>query len=127
AERCRDRDEILPWDHLSAGVSREYLWNEFKKATAEEFTPDCRQGGCEVCGVCDHKTISPVIHEEPVRELKSDELPDTRGQSLPDREFLYRVIYSKLGKTRFFGQLEMAMAFERAIRRAGLPAAFSKG
>ncbi|MGO9315231.1 MAG: TIGR03960 family B12-binding radical SAM protein [Syntrophobacteraceae bacterium] len=127
AERCRDRDEILPWDHLSAGVSREYLWDEFKKAMAEEFTPDCRQGGCGVCGVCDHKTIFPVIHEEPVRELKSDELPDARGQSLPDREFLYRVIYSKLGKTRFFGQLEMALAFERAIRRAGLPAAFSKG
>jgi radical SAM-linked protein len=37
------------------------------------------------------------------------------------------VIYSRLGKSRFFGQLEMAAAFERAIRRAGLPAAFSKG
>ena len=42
-------------------------------------------------------------------------------------EFLYRVVYSRLGNARFFGQLEMATAFERAIRRAGLPAVFSKG
>src|SRR5208337_5667870 len=34
---------------------------------------------------------------------------------------------SRLGKARFFGQLEMAAAFERAMRRAGLPTAFSKG
>ncbi len=127
AERSRDRDEILPWDHLSAGVSREYLWNEFEKAQEEEFTPDCRQGECGACGVCDHETISPLIHEKPVGELKSEELRDTRGASSADKEFLYRVIYSRLGKTRFFGQLEMALAFERAIRRAGLPAAFSKG
>jgi radical SAM-linked protein len=45
----------------------------------------------------------------------------------PGREFLYRVVYSKLGKARFFGQLEIAAALGRAIRRAGLPAAFSKG
>jgi radical SAM-linked protein len=37
------------------------------------------------------------------------------------------VIYSRLGRARFFGQLEIAGAFERAIRRAGLPAAFTKG
>ncbi|MGA2401084.1 MAG: TIGR03960 family B12-binding radical SAM protein [Syntrophobacteraceae bacterium] len=127
AERRRDRDEILPWDHLSAGVSREYLWNEFEKAMEEDFTPDCRHGRCGLCGVCDHKTISPVIHEEPVGELKSDKPPEKGCPSCADDEFLYRVIYSRLGKARFFGQLEMAAAFERAIRRADLPAAFSKG
>ncbi len=127
AQRCRDRDEILPWDHLSAGVSREYLWNEFKKATEEDFTPDCRQGPCGSCGVCDHKTVSPLIHKEQVRELQSEKPQDSQAQSFSDREFVYRVIYSRLGKARFFGQLEMAAAFERAMRRAGLPTAFSKG
>ena len=66
ATRGRGRDEILPWDHLSAGVSREYLWNEYQRALEEEFTADCRQGGCTGCGVCDHESVfarcSPVPH-----------------------------------------------------------------
>jgi len=126
AQRRRDRDEILPWDHLSAGVSREYLWNEYEKAMGEEFTHDCRHGRCTLCGVCDHDGISPLIHQE-AAVLESAKPPANSGAAFEDREFLYRVIYSKLGKARFFGQLEIAAAFERAIRRAGLPAAFTKG
>ena len=134
AERSRDREEILPWDHLSAGVSREYLWNEYEKAMGEEFTHDCRQGKCALCGVCDHDRISPLIYDNTgcmghvgptdhiVNPATRHPLPDTRPS-----EFLYRVVYSKLGNARFFGQLEIAAAFERAIRRAGLPAVFSRG
>ncbi|MHC1725743.1 MAG: TIGR03960 family B12-binding radical SAM protein [Syntrophobacteraceae bacterium] len=130
AQRGRSQHEILPWDHISAGVSREYLWQEYEKAAAEEFTPDCRKGGCTACGVCDHQTVSPLIHEHAVPQPELGE-PAARGDhsssSGDDKEYVYRVIYSKLGKARFFGQLEVAAAFERAIRRAGLPAAFSKG
>jgi radical SAM family uncharacterized protein len=43
--------EILPWDHLSAGVSKQYLLDEYKKALAEAVTPDCREK-CHRCGVC---------------------------------------------------------------------------
>ncbi|MGC9966059.1 MAG: TIGR03960 family B12-binding radical SAM protein [Syntrophobacteraceae bacterium] len=127
AERGRERDEVLPWDHLSAGVSRDYLWSEYEKARGEEFTPDCRGGGCTQCGVCDHERLSPLIHEEPVMELKLGKRPGGTAASDADREFVYRVIYSRLGRARFFGQLEMAAALERAIRRAGLSASFTKG
>ncbi|NLI92400.1 MAG: TIGR03960 family B12-binding radical SAM protein [Peptococcaceae bacterium] len=51
ANRKYDKDEILPWDHLSTGVNKTYLWNEYQKALAEEKTPDCR-GKCGQCGVC---------------------------------------------------------------------------
>jgi len=51
ADRHFAEDEILPWDHLSAGVSKEYLLAEYKKALAEAATPDCR-GQCGRCGVC---------------------------------------------------------------------------
>ncbi|MDR3557116.1 MAG: TIGR03960 family B12-binding radical SAM protein [Syntrophobacteraceae bacterium] len=127
ARRPRGRDEILPWDHLSAGVSRSFLWSEYEKAMAEEFTPDCRQGPCTVCGVCDHDVISPVIHREfePEAADRKVQAPVMAGGE--QQEFLYRVIYSKLGNARFFGQLEIAAGLERALRRAGLPAAFSKG
>jgi radical SAM family uncharacterized protein/radical SAM-linked protein len=131
SERERGRDEVLPWDHLSAGVSREYLWDEYRKAFSEEFTADCRRGECSGCGVCDHNSLLPVVHEfgklPPENARQSD--MSGRDELAPDadREFLYRIVYSKLDKARFFGQLEMATALERAIRRADLPAAFSKG
>ncbi|MGI5901544.1 MAG: TIGR03960 family B12-binding radical SAM protein [Desulfitobacteriia bacterium] len=44
-------DQILPWDHLSAGVSKEFLLAEYKKALSEVKTSDCR-GHCSLCGVC---------------------------------------------------------------------------
>jgi radical SAM family uncharacterized protein len=52
ARRERDRDEILPWDHVSCGVTKGYLWHEYERATRAELTRDCRQG-CTDCGAID--------------------------------------------------------------------------
>ncbi len=58
ANRPFEFDEILPWSHISCGVSEEFLLSEAKKAREEKTTPDCRSK-CSVCGmqkVCDiHK------------------------------------------------------------------------
>ena len=45
-------DELLPWDHISCGVRKEYLIREHQKAMRAEVTPDCRIGQCHVCGTC---------------------------------------------------------------------------
>lgn len=50
ANRRRDFEEILPWDHIDAGVSKEYLANEDRKALKGELTRDCRMG-CTNCGI----------------------------------------------------------------------------
>ncbi|WP_066632564.1 TIGR03936 family radical SAM-associated protein [Desulfolucanica intricata] len=39
----------------------------------------------------------------------------------------YRVMFSKTGPTRYISHLDLLKAFERALRRAGLPMAFSQG
>lgn len=52
AERCFDYDEVLPWDHIDAGVSREFLIREHKRALAGIPTPDCRFASCSGCGIC---------------------------------------------------------------------------
>lgn len=49
ANRVRSYDEILPWDHISVGVSRQFLINEREKALKAEVTPNCRQE-CSNCG-----------------------------------------------------------------------------
>lgn len=49
ANRHRDYDEILPWDHLDYGVSKSFLINENKKAHESVTTPHCRIK-CAGCG-----------------------------------------------------------------------------
>ena len=50
--RERDRDEVLPWDHLDVGVDRDWLWEDWQDSLAEVSVPDCRWEGCSDCGVC---------------------------------------------------------------------------
>ena len=48
--RERDTEEILPWDFIDAGVSKEFLVREWNRAHKETVTPNCRQK-CAGCGV----------------------------------------------------------------------------
>ena len=43
-------DELLPWDHLDAGVTKACLRREWEKAQRAERTQDCRKG-CVGCGM----------------------------------------------------------------------------
>lgn len=47
--RERDVNEILPWDHLDAGVTKKFLINEWEKAKNATVTPNCRMN-CSGCG-----------------------------------------------------------------------------
>ena len=49
ATRQRSYDEILPWDFLDYGVSKEFFIRECEKAYADSTTPHCRLK-CSNCG-----------------------------------------------------------------------------
>ena len=59
--RERTREEGLPWDHILAGVTKDFLWNERMRAREGLLSPDCRIPGnaqgdcgtlCRNCGAC---------------------------------------------------------------------------
>ena len=50
--RQRSPEEVLPWDHLSPGLDKGFLWQEYERALAGEITPDCSFSSCSQCGVC---------------------------------------------------------------------------
>ena len=52
--RERDLDELLPWDFIDAGVTKEFLQREWKHATQEEVTTNCRMK-CSGCGAGRYK------------------------------------------------------------------------
>ena len=49
ANRRRSFDEVLPWDHLDYGITKDFLMRENKKAYESITTPHCRIK-CAACG-----------------------------------------------------------------------------
>lgn len=49
ALRERSSDEVLPWDSISAGVDKDFLFGEYKTALTERTSPDCSEA-CLGCG-----------------------------------------------------------------------------
>jgi radical SAM family uncharacterized protein len=63
--RHRTRDEVLPWDHIAAGLHKDFLWDDWQAALQAHGLPDCRWTPCYDCGVCtdyalEHVVASPV-------------------------------------------------------------------
>ena len=58
ALRERSVDEILPWDFIDIGVTKEFMIREWKRAQEGVITPNCREqcSGCGAarfgCGCC---------------------------------------------------------------------------
>jgi len=59
--RHRDADEVLPWDHLSAGLHKDFLWQDWRDALAEVGLPDCRWTPCYDCGACTGYSIEHIV------------------------------------------------------------------
>lgn len=52
--RERDYNEVLPWDHIDIGVTKDFFIRENEKAKAAQTTPHCREK-CSGCGVSSFK------------------------------------------------------------------------
>lgn len=63
ARRTRGEKEVFPWEHISPGVARGFLWNEWKKAGAQQLTHDCRRSTCTGCGVCQKLGVSIIDYK----------------------------------------------------------------
>jgi radical SAM family uncharacterized protein len=61
AYRHRTEREVLPWDHLSAGLHKDFLWQDWRDALAEVGLPDCRWTPCYDCGACTGYGIEHVV------------------------------------------------------------------
>jgi len=59
--RHRDEAEVLPWDHLSAGLHKDFLWQDWRDALAEVGLEDCRWTPCYDCGACTGYSIEHIV------------------------------------------------------------------
>ncbi len=127
ATRTRKSDEIFCLEHISCGVTREFLLDEYRKGLAGEVTEDCREVGCFSCGVCtpELSAVIPPLRDVPAEgnDIQQETLPVKAARSIRR----IRAIFEKTGYMRFLGHLEIMRAFERAARRASVPLAFTGG
>ena len=117
-------EDILPWDHIDSGVSKEYLWAEWERAVSGKRTADCRSGDCNDCGVCDFEELAPRVNS---LCAPTGFQPEWQPETAAAKRIRYRLVFSKTGPARFFGHLEMVNLFMRAIRRAGISIVYSGG
>jgi radical SAM family uncharacterized protein/radical SAM-linked protein len=127
----RSMSEPLPWDHIDCGVEKTFLEKEWQKALERTYTPDCRHHGCQQCGLCDFKTVKPVLHQDDVKK-ESENVPvrtqiNDRDDKQNRTKFRYRFHYSRLGDSRFYGHLDLLQLVFRVLHRAALPVLFSQG
>jgi hypothetical protein len=59
--RHRVEHEVLPWDHLSAGLHKDFLWQDWQDALAAHGLEDCRWTPCYDCGACTGYGIEHVV------------------------------------------------------------------
>ncbi len=77
--RERDRNEVLPWEHLDSGLDTEWLWDDWQDALDEVAVEDCRWTPCFDCGVCDQMGTQIQIGPTGVTDLPMPSLPTRVG------------------------------------------------
>ena len=130
---------MLPWDHLDSGLDRDWLWEDWQDALTGEEVEDCRWTPCFDCGVCPQMgteiqqgptgaTLLPLTVLTSGREqVLAGDGPHPEGPPPPPTVQRLRVHYAKRGRLRFTSHRDFQRAFERALRRAAVPMAYSAG
>ncbi|MDH6056975.1 TIGR03960 family B12-binding radical SAM protein [Umezakia ovalisporum] len=115
-------DLPLPWDHIDTGIDKKWLQEDLKRALQAAIVPDCSFAGCSHCGVCGTDFgHNIVISPPPVPNFAGNFVPKTtKTQRL-------RVWFGKQGSMALVSHLDLMRLFDRVIRRAGLPIAFTGG
>jgi radical SAM family uncharacterized protein/radical SAM-linked protein len=122
--RRRDLCEPLPWDHIDTRVTKAFLAAEWENALKGAPKADCRVDACNQCGVCDFEQLEPLTHEGFIENFEA------RNRSRVERQPGYKkldIYYTKQGRARYLGHLELVNIFLRALKRAAIPVKFSEG
>ncbi len=148
-QRTRGQNEIFPWEILSCGVTRDYLWLEWNRALKEKATYDCRdRRRCTLCGICTDeyrhdlyppmeanrclssveiaKQLEKVGKETPTIESSQPQSTGESERETPSVQTL-RLQFAKQGVARWLSQLDLQRTLIQTFRRAGLPLSTSKG
>jgi radical SAM family uncharacterized protein/radical SAM-linked protein len=138
--QARDLERPLPWDHIDKGIRKESLQKERNRAYAvvsedtgfkEELLP--LKGEVKVGDLIEKKTFEKIIARPEASVKSSSEAYGRKKKKVGASPALtvarsrVRLRWSKSEEVRFTSHLDVGRMFERAIRRSGIPIAYSEG
>lgn len=133
-ERARDFYEILPWEHTSPGVRKNFLIDEWNKAMERQLTQDCRRTHCTGCGICQNLGVKVIDYADSKGEQGAEGLLSAEGKgqraerSLQNVELTkYRAQIRKGREIAVLSHLDYVDLYARALVRSKLPIAYSEG
>ncbi|WP_414561964.1 MULTISPECIES: TIGR03960 family B12-binding radical SAM protein [unclassified Anabaena] len=115
-------DAPLPWEHIDTGIDKKWLKEDLQRALEAAIVPDCSFEGCSRCGVCGTDFGHNIVIEPPT-------IPEFAGDFVPNTNKIQRlrVWFGKQGNMALVSHLDLMRLFDRVIRRASLPIAFTGG
>ncbi len=147
--RHRTEDEVLPWDHISAGLHKDFLWQDWQAALAEHglarlpvdavlrlrrvhrLRARARRGVGRSPPAGGSQGTGPGPRPAaavPVRCRSRRHAAATPGRGGDARRARVRVRFTKRGKVRFISHRDVARVWERAFRIGpSCPLAFTEG
>ena len=131
ANRRFGNDEVLPWDIIDCGVTKEFFLREQARAYQAATTKNCREG-CSACGanklggvraICPGcESASSNAQAAPIAEPKKDvEYP------MLETPKTVRIRFRKVGDLQYISHLDLQRTFARILVRAKIPMWYTKG
>ncbi len=141
ANRCIPDDEVLPWDVIDCGVTKEFLIKERHRAYEAATTPSCREkcSGCGVNRLVDAKycrwcpghpggnETESITGNYNKDTLVGDELIRERQRTNPKPVRAIRARFKKQEPMLYISHLDLAKCVSRAIVKSALPVYYTEG
>lgn len=148
ANRTIPDTEVLPWDIIDCGVSKEFLIRERHKAYEAATTSSCKDqcSGCgadkvvdgEFCAWCPkgRKNARKTDEKVPLKTAFERETPKDVKPAAPQPEKstvskapvrTVRVRFSKTGPMLYLSHLDLARNMMRGLVKSGLPLWYTEG
>jgi radical SAM-linked protein len=149
-----DPTKRLPWHVVDSRINRKWLQIELRRALEAATLSVCGPTDCHGCAPFARECVKGIVKETTDRPLdgclpvlstpvapgpglaaRAGEAPPTRAQARgpearPEDDTArvrYRMKFSKEGRLRFLGHLDLMRTLMRALRRAGVPLVYSQG
>ncbi len=116
--RARDLEEVLPWEHIDKGITKDFLKRERERAFQQEIEEEKREE-TKLPG------FTSQSEEEELYGRKRKKVVSAQATTVARSRV--RLKWSKDEEVRFTSHLDVVRTFERAIRRSGIPIAYSEG
>ncbi len=132
ANRAFGLDEVLPWDIIDCGVSKDFFLRERAKAYAGSTTPNCREQ-CSACGANKLGGVRAVCPGCNKAEPLSTPVPppsssDDDGHWAPLESFKsIRIKFCKVGDLQYISHLDLQRTMARILVRAKIPMWYTQG